>query len=163
LKCRLQVAEYSFSDMARIFEQAAADMPAIDEAILEMLGSRIEERARSYLGVPQSAGHGGFAPWAPLSPVTLANKGQEAPGTPLLETGALGASIEHERISPITVAVGTSLVSERGEPYPKYLEEGTADMPPRPFLHPAAVEVVEESLEDIGAVIVAGIGGRRTL
>jgi hypothetical protein len=154
--------EYTFGDLARIFEQAAADMPAIDEAILERLGERIEERARSYLGVPQGAGHGGFPPWAPLAPSTLASKGQAAPGTPLLETGALGASLEHERISAVTVAVGTNLLSERGEPYPKYLEEGTAEMPPRPFLHPAAIEVVSESLDEIGEAIVSGVGGMGT-
>jgi hypothetical protein len=152
-------AEHSFGDLSRIFNRAADDMLAIDEAILEMLGKRIEDRARSYLGVPQIAGHGGFAPWAPLAESTLEKKGQVAPGTPLMETGELGESIEHRRVSAITVAVGTSLLSDRGAPYPKYLEEGTAEMPPRPFLHPAALEVVEESLDEIGAVIVSGVGG----
>lgn len=156
------MAEHSFGDMARIFERAASDMPAIDEAILEMLGVEIRDRARSYLGVPQNHGHGGFPPWAPLAPSTLAKKGQEAPGTPLFDTGALADSLEHRVISPITVAVGTSIESERGAPYGKYLEEGTADMPPRPFLHPAAIEVVEEKLEEIGAAIVTGVGAMGT-
>ena len=155
-------AEYSFGDMARMFELAAADMPAIDEAILDMLGEKIRDRARSYLGVPQTMGHGGFAPWAPLAPSTLAKKGQAAPGTPLMETGDLADSLEFQRISPVTVAIGTSLLSERGDPYPKYLEEGTAEMPPRPYLHPAAIEVVEESLDEIGEMIVSGVGGMGT-
>jgi hypothetical protein len=155
------VAELSFAQLGRLFEAAASDMPAIDAAILDLLGDRIIERAREYLGVPQLTGHAGFPPWAPLAEATLAKKGQVAPGTPLLETGALGESIRKERVSPITVAVGTNLVSERGQPYPKFLEEGTADMPPRPFLHPAGLEVAAESLEDIGEMIVAGVGGRR--
>ena len=155
-------AEYSFGDMARIFERAAADMPAIDEAILDMLGEKIRDQARSYLGVPQTTGHGGFPPWAPLAPSTLAKKGQVAPGTPLMETGDLASSIEFQRISPVTVAIGTSLVSERGDPYPKYLEEGTSEMPPRPYLHPAAIEVVESSLDEIGEMIVSGVGGMGT-
>jgi len=154
--------EYSFGDMARIFEDAARDMPAIDEAILEMLGQKIEDRARSYLGVPQTNGHGGFPPWPPLADSTLAKKGQMAPGTPLMETGALSNSLEHQLLSPITVAIGTSLLSDRGEPYPKYLEEGTSEMPPRPFLHPAAIEVVEESLDAVGEMIVSGVGGMGT-
>ncbi len=154
--------ELTFGDLGRIFERAADDMPAIDEAILEMLGERIRDRAKSYLGVPQIIGHGGFPPWAPLAASTLAQKGQVAPGTPLEESGALGDSIEFERISPITVAIGSNLLSERGEPYPKYLEEGTADMPPRPYLHPAAIEVVAESLDDIGDAIVSGVGGLGT-
>ena len=154
--------EYSFGEMARIFEDAARDMPAIDSAILEMLGVRIEDRAKSYLGIPQTIGHGGFPPWAPLAESTLAKKGQTAPGTPLLESGELADSLDHQLVSPITVAVGTALLSERGQPYPNYLEEGTSEMPPRPFLHPAALEVVKESLDEIGAAIVAGVGGMGT-
>ena len=154
--------EYSFGDMARLLERAALDMPAVDESILETLGLRIKERARSYLGVPQMVGHGGFSAWAPLAEGTLEKKGQAPPGTPLEETGALAESLEHERISAITVAIGTSLVSERGEPYPKYLEEGTSRMPPRPYLHPAAMEVTGEMLDEIGATIVTAMGGMST-
>lgn len=151
-------AEFSFGEFARILERSASYMPAIDEMLLEEIGQNVVKRARSYLGVPQTQGHGGFPPWAPLAPATLAKKGQEAPGTPLLEAGALGESLQAQLISPISVEIGSDLVSERGAPYPKYLEEGTSEMPPRPFLRPAAIEVVEEMLPEIGEAIVAGIG-----
>lgn len=152
-------AELSFADFARVLERSGSYMAAVDEMLLDEMGQKVVRRARSYLGVPQTEGHGDFPPWAPLAPSTLAKKGQEAPGTPLLETGALGESLQAQKVSPITIEVGTDLVSERGEPYPKYLEEGTSEMPPRPYLHPAAIEVVEEMLPEIGEAIVAGIGG----
>ena len=144
-------------DMSRIFFDAVPDVEQTFPEILNMLGEAVRDRAVSYLGVPQPPAHGGFPPWPPLSRGTLKNKGQAAPGTPLYETGKLAASIDYEILSENEVEVGTDVLSDRGAPYGKYLEEGTSRMPPRTYLHPAAVEVVAEMVDVIGEAVVDGI------
>ncbi len=148
----------SLQQFARTLERAGPAIEATHPEILNALGEAIRDRARDYLGIPQVSGHGGFPPWAPLAPSTLARKGVN---TPLYETGALGESLDYEIVSDSEVQVGTDIVSERGAPYGKYLEEGTAEMPARPYLHPAAIEITEEMLDDIGNAIVGGIFGAR--
>ena len=148
-------AFYTLRDMARIFRDSPGAVEETFGAAVDAIGKAVQARAREYLGVPQTTGHGGFPPWPPLAPSTLARKGAD---TPLMETGALADSIDYEIVSQNTVEIGTDILSARGEPYGKYLEEGTSRMPPRPFLHPAAVEVVAEMVDEIGEAIVSDIG-----
>jgi HK97 gp10 family phage protein len=140
----------SLNMAAELFARAPVAVRAALAITLEEIGKRVAERAKSYLGVPQAAGHGGYPPWPPLAPSTLAHKGTD---TPLLETGALRDDIHHVVVSESEVQIGTNV------PYGRYLEFGTAKMPPRPFLRPAAMEVTQESREEIGSAAVRGILG----
>jgi HK97 gp10 family phage protein len=81
----------------------------------------------------------------------------EAPGgdhdAPWLRTGALRASIS-QRADALEVVVGSD--SEVAE----FQERGTARVPPRPFLAPAAARMAPELARAIGADVAAAIGGR---
>jgi HK97 gp10 family phage protein len=136
--------------MARILSGAVSvGIPNAIAGSVEYLGQRIAERAKSYMGHPQIEGHGGFPPWPPLAASTLEKKGAN---TPLFDTGEMQASVQYAVKSPVEVEIGSNI------PYARFQELGTADMPARPFIHPAAIEVTQESLPIIGESIVHGIG-----
>jgi phage gpG-like protein len=121
-----------------------------EHEILEMTGRRISERAKQKIGVPQPG-------WPPLQESTIARKqraGAAQPEAPLLLTGALKDSITyvvHE--SESMVEVGTN------DPKAKYQELGAAGVPPRPFLAPAAFEVLDQLQDEIPVLIGAAIMG----
>jgi hypothetical protein len=128
-------------------------MPAIElttREILHTTGRRIAERARAKIGVPQAG-------WPPLQESTIERKqraGAAQPEAPLLLTGALKDSITfivHE--SESMVEIGTN------DPKAKYQELGAAGVPPRPFLAPAAFEVLDLLQDEIPVLIGAAIMG----
>ena len=145
----------NFAEMAAHLEDAARmGVPEALHAELDVLGGLIENRAKSFLGHPQSQGHAGFLPWPPLASSTLARKEADTPG---IETGEMQASIQHQVVSDEEVQIGTNV------PYAKYFEYGTVSQPARPFIEPAGLEVVQERLGDIGAAVVEGMMGGRSM
>ncbi|OGB23355.1 MAG: hypothetical protein A3I66_01435 [Burkholderiales bacterium RIFCSPLOWO2_02_FULL_57_36] len=116
----------------------------------------IEETAKAEIGHYQPAA-GPFNEWAQLAESTLKHHERMGVGdSPLLVTGELYASIEHERSGGEGV-VGTKL--EKG----KWQEFGTDKIPPRPFMGPAAY-VNKENIEKIMARgVTAGLIGGNAL
>ncbi len=101
-----------------------------------LLGPILDDlRATEALLFAQAGGFAGIAPWAPLSPRTLARKRGRSTRI-LVASGKLersltvpGASGSHVRmIGPATLAFGTRV------PYAEYHQLGTRSMPARPVL-----------------------------
>ena len=90
----------------------------------------------------------GFGKYSPLSPKYFQWKQKLAPGTPILTginsaggaSGKLKKSILDNtadsilRIGKNSLEVGTKATSNKGAPYPTYVQEGTTKMPARKFL-----------------------------
>ena len=121
----------SFSDLAsRLSHIANAEG---DTAYLEAVGSKIERDAKEIIGHYQHSDTGPFPEWEELAPSSKADRVSKGftPNDPLLRTGALRDSINHE-VRGRSVAVGSDL------DIAIYQEMGTATIPPRPFLRIAA-------------------------
>ncbi len=124
---------------------------------LEHVATKVEETAKSELGTYQPE-VGQFPAWQPLAQSTVDDRiAQGFPADePLLRTGDLRESISHQ-VEGLEAAVGsTSDVA-------LYQELGTMNMPPRPFLGPAAVRNERHMVRVLGAVAVAGLAGGEVL
>lgn len=117
--------------------------------LLEVACRAVEQEAKSELGHYQQ-GAGPFATWEPLAPSTIAKKGAD---DPLLETGALKASITHE-VHGDTGEVGTD------DPKAQWLELGTSQMPPRSFLGLAAYRLSDKIAEMVGVEYTMFLAGQ---
>jgi HK97 gp10 family phage protein len=116
----------------------------------------IEDTAKDKLGRYQPA-VGGFPAWPQLADRTLQHHAQMGMGdTPLLLTGGLYASIEHERRGNEGV-VGTK------EQVGAYQEFGTEKIPPRPFMGPAAFSNQAKIEKLMGRALVSGLMGGNAL
>lgn len=126
------------------------------EKALEHAAELIEKTAKDEIGHYQPA-VGPFQSWSPLAASTLAHHAAMGVGdSPLLVTGELYASIQHESVGKEAV-IGTKM--DIGA----YQEFGTDKIPPRPFMGPAAF-VNKEKIERIMARgVVAGILGGNAL
>lgn len=84
--------------------------------------------------------------WPRLKPQTIARK--QTGDTPLLETGDLRASIEHQvNLEKKEAAVGSS------NPKARWMELGTSRIPPRSFLLGAGMAKAEELHKIVGAEV----------
>ena len=132
-------------------------MPATVEAAerrgLERGALLIQEEAKALIGTE-------YPGWAALSDRTVKQKqargqtGRVSPTDPLLATGELSASIGHS-IEGRTAVIGTA--DEVG----LYQERGTARIPARPFLAPAAFSKGEAAANAIGEAVALVIAGGR--
>lgn len=118
------------------FLQSALANAAMKKALgdrAEKAGKMVQENARARLGNYQNG-------WAPLKDETIARKARG--DTPLLETGkmrdSIGYKVDRESDSKVTVQIGSN------DPSAVANEIGTARIPPRPFLLPAALEVAPQ-------------------
>ena len=102
-----------------------ADMRVAEEVCLEKACRMIEKDAKAAIGTYLFG-------WTPLKPETIARKARG--DTPLLETGALRDSIEHN-----VDADGRDAYVGTDDPVAKYHEFGTSKIPARPFLSAAAM------------------------
>lgn len=112
-----------------------AHMEHENKEALDHAGEYLQEKIKENIGTYN-------LDWPPLSPETVAKKGAD---TPLLETGALRNSIEHQVVDHDAVEVGTN--DEKA----KYHELGTDKIPPRSFLVGTAVKEEEKLVEMLGA------------
>ena len=141
-----------FELAVRLAEAAVAVEVAAHHG-LERAAKLIERDAKSQLGHYQDA-VGPFPDWAPLAQSTEEEKARlgfplEAP---LLRTGALGESIQHE-VSGLEAVVGSK------SDVAAYQEFGTKYIPPRPFIGPAAFKNKDKIQRILGAAVVQGLVG----
>ena len=119
---------------------------AVSHEILDILGATVAGRIRSKFGVYQKG-------WPKLSETTIDRKGFDSP---LIDQGDLSQSISYD-VHPTFVEIGST------DPVSRYQEFGTSfnpqgsPVPPRPFVGPAADEVMNELLPGIGAMVAATI------
>ena len=120
---------------------------------LERVCQIIEKDAKAQIGHYQDA-VGPFQDWAPLADSTEAEKARKGYplDAPLLREGNLRDSIEHE------VARGEAVVGSKSD-VAEYQEFGTATIPPRPFIGPAAFKNKEAIERVLGATLVEGLTG----
>ncbi len=145
-----------FGSFAAFAEHLVVRQIATLEALhagLETVAVLIEETAKDEIGFYQPE-VGPFQDWAPLADSTEAEKARLGYqlDAPLLREGKLRDSIEHE-ISGLEAVIGSKLdIAE-------YQEFGTATIPPRPFIGPAAFHNKKNIKEIIGAAAVTGLIG----
>lgn len=117
----------------------------------------VQKDAQGRIGQYQAA-TGPFDAWAELADSTKkdrVNKGY-TPDDPLLRDGTLRDSIEVE-IAPLEAVIGSK------EDIAAYQEFGTATIPPRPFLGPAAFDNLEKIEKLIGKAVVQGLSTGQVL
>lgn len=139
--------DVSFDNLASAFSSLATSIGNGQNGIAHALGEAIRDRAKEKIGEYQSSSHG-FDAWAPLAQSTMdqrVSKGFPA-NNPLLRSGELRDSITM-RSDGNGVIIGSPL------DIALYQENGTEHIPPRPFLGPAAGEVMDSAPELIVKVI----------
>lgn len=129
----------------------------IEEKALEKCAVLIEKDAKAQIGFYQPQ-VGPFQDWAPLADSTEAQKAKlgYALDAPLLRKGDLRDSIEHE------VENGVAVVGSKSD-IAAYQEFGTATIPPRPFIGPAAFKNKENIQKILGHAAVEGITGGQVI
>lgn len=144
----------SFLAMATHLAVRAAQVGAALQAGLDGIGQGLEDTMRGKIGTYQPAS-GPFVSWAPLAQATLDRKsaaGYAIP-EPLRETGELERSFRHD-------VEGLTLIAGSTDPKMIFHEMGTANMPPRPVVGPAAFENREAIRALAAAAVLAGVVGR---
>lgn len=121
-----------------------AVMEAMEHAALEKAAVVVETEAKRVIGTYDYG-------WPPLAPSTLARK---AADTPLLETGDLRDSIEHN-VGGHEAMIGSN------NPKAVFHELGTVRVPPRSFLVQAAIHKETEVHHLIGAEVVRHLSKRQ--
>lgn len=128
-------------------------------AALAAAGAMIAEEAKSYIGSYQPTRDPDFPAWAPLTPQTQAERVRlgYSPDDPLLRSGALRDAIE-VRVAGFAVSVGVPATPVAGSnatlgEIASWMEWGTATVPRRPFLLPAAFGKRYAAIELVWATI----------
>ncbi len=140
LKLRLEADNGNVMLAARLALDGAAKLVAQD--------------AKDRIGEYQAAS-GPFPAWEPLAQDTEAEKVRLGYplDAPLLRTGDLRDSI-------VTEHQGNEAVIGTPDPVAAFQEFGTPDIPPRPFLGPAAFSNREEIREMIGEAVAGALAGK---
>ena len=139
------------TNMAMVFVEAAtAEAIALHNG-LEKCAKLIEATAKSEFGTYQPD-VGPFPDWPQLADSTQEARAKAgyAPNDPLLMTGKLRDSIQHETSGLVAVIGSTSDIMP-------YHEFGTATIPPRPVLGPAAFRNREHIKKIIGEAMISGL------
>ena len=136
--------------VAHLAGMAAAETLALHHG-LKKCAVAIEKTARSEIGTYQGE-VGQFAAWAPLADSTQADRVAKGytPNDPLLRSGELRNSISHQ-IDTLEAVIGsTSEVMV-------YQELGTAAIPPRAVLGPAAIRNKALIMRTLGHAAAEGL------
>jgi len=142
----------------------AAHLVALQSAIeraehagLEKVAKLIEHDAKEQIGAYQDA-VGPFPAWAELADSTKADRSKHgfSENEPLLRTGELRNSIEHE------VSGSEAVIGSKSD-IAAYQEFGTDRIPPRPFVGPAAFKNKDKIEQILGAALVQGLTGGNAL
>lgn len=144
----------SLGALALHLVEAQAHMALSLHRGLERCAIAIENTAKSEFGKYQPA-VGPFQEWAPLAESTIADKedgGFSPPDNPLLRTGEMRDSIDHEvhHLEAVVGATDEKMV---------FHEFGTSKMPARPVFGPAAFRNKERIKRILGAAMVEGLMG----
>jgi hypothetical protein len=144
----------SFGDLAKALATAVPATITSLDAGMAAAGRVIQKDAKARIGSYQDA-QPPFGAWPPLTPQTQAERVAQGftPDDPLLRTGELRDSIVTEHTFLETV-VGSKM------PIAAYQEYGTAHVPPRPFIGPAAVAKMDTVCKMLGTRAVLGLSGR---
>lgn len=120
---------------------------------LDHVAKAIEDTAKSEIGEYQPA-VGPFQDWAPLAESTEAEKARLGypADAPLLREGDLRNSIERD-VQGLEAVVGSK------SDIAVYQEFGTAKIPPRPVIGPAAFRNGKKIQKILGAATVSGLLG----
>lgn len=134
--------------------QFIAEIPAIERdvhaagpMIVKKACQIVQARAKRTIGTNQEE-------WAPLAASTITDKARHGFKTPapLLRTGEMRDSIEY-------MVHGNEGCVGSNNPEAKWHELGTARMPPRPFLRPAAIVSEDRIRRMATAAVVAALSG----
>lgn len=140
----------SFGALAKHFERVSARLPAAEHHALEVIGKRVEERAASKIGNEQAG-------WPALAESTIADKeraGYPVPA-PLLRTGYMRATIEHEVIGNDEVDIGSP------DPVALWQELGTSKgIPPRSFLGSSMIDTMAANAGTVLQAVIRAFRGR---
>ncbi len=114
----------------------------------------VQQDAKDRIGEYQDAS-GPFSAWEPLAEDTEAEKARLGypQDAPLLRDGDLRDSI-------VTEQSGNEAVVGSPDPVAAWQEFGTVNIPPRPFLGPAAFSNREEIRELIGEAVTGALAGK---
>ena len=122
----------------------------MEHKALEKCAKLIEKDAKEQLGYYQGQ-VGPFAKWDDLKEATVKHHESLGVGdTPLMLTGELYASIEHE------VHENEAFIGSKSD-VAVYQEMGTSTIPPRPFLGPAAFKNKEKIEKIVGSAVVSAM------
>jgi hypothetical protein len=125
---------HTLSELIQTIRKEQTTVPANNLAFKTFLGQSIITTARFMIAT--SSGN-----WMPLTPATIDYKAykkygfQGDPQTPLYASGDFYRDMRYEIQGP-AVSIGTNM------PYMKYVEMGTAKMPPRPIFLPAFLKAL---------------------
>lgn len=149
------MAEYSLLGFAQYLEKIPHVVKLEEHRGLEEAAVLIENEAKRSIGEYQDAA-GPFAAWQPLAESTLEQKaraGYAPPDNPLLRTGDLRDSIEHQ-VHEEEACVGSN------SDIAMWQELGTNRIPPRSFLGAAAVRKEAEAVKILHKRLVDAMTGR---
>lgn len=138
------------NDLAKSLAKAGAKINVELAVAVESVATKIENTAKEEFGIYQDP-IGDFNGWADLKESTIAERVQKgfSPNDPLLRTGELRDSIQHE-------TMGLEAVVGSKDPLMLWQELGTEKgIPPRPVLGPASVRSEEEIHKAIAAALAA--------
>jgi phage gpG-like protein len=119
---------------------AAEETRRGNEEGLEKAAKMLEEHAKGLIGHPNGE-------WPPLAQSTLNRKGMN---TPLLETGEMQASIQHNSDAH-EANIGSN------DPHMKFSEYGTVHEPPRPVLGLTVIQKGQEAADIVGKSVLIKI------
>jgi HK97 gp10 family phage protein len=151
------MGEFTLSTFGLYLAEAALATPIALRSGLDRVASTIERDAKAKIGHYQGDS-GPFSAWEPLADSTEEEKARLGypPDAPLLRDGDLRESIKHE-VGALEAVVGSQ------SPIAAYQEFGTATIPPRPFIGPAAFENKETISRELGVALVVGLSGGKAI
>ncbi len=148
----MSVREFqSFAEFAEHLAKAAIAVKVSEHKALEAVARAVEKDAKAQIGSYQPEVEP-FPEWAQLAESTQADREQKGypANEPLLRDGTLRDSIEHE-VQGDEAVIGSKLEIAA------YQEFGTATIPPRPFIGPAAVKVEKKLHKLFGEAILGAM------
>ena len=131
---------------------ARGRLPAAEADGVKRGAELIQHEAKDLIGTE-------YAGWAALAPSTIAEKerlgytGKVSATDPLLRTGEMRATIQ-------VSAEGRHAAIGTNDPVAEYQEFGTARIPARPFMGPAAYRKGKDAAKAVGLSVALVIAGK---
>lgn len=132
------MATFSLTSFAAVVTGMIVEVDHAMREALEEAGTIVQEEAQRVIGTYDYN-------WTPLSPYTLARKSAD---TPLLETGEMRESIQHEVNGNIIPGLRVYIGSDNMKAV--WHEFGTSRIPARPFLRGALDHTIRDIVHRTG-------------